>query len=138
MQLLSVNVGPSRDVDWKGSSYTTGIFKSPVEGPVPLRTLNLDGDKQVDLSVHGGPDRAVYAYPAEHYAFWQTVRAQAQVALWEEVLPFGSIGENLTLEGANENDVAIGDQFGGPARRNRRRKRRVAPKTPVPTWMIRA
>jgi MOSC domain-containing protein YiiM len=104
MKLLSVNVGAPREVHWKGKQYTTGIFKSPVEGRIALRTLNLDGDKQVDLSVHGGPDRAVYVYPAEHYDFWK-------VGLNRSILPWGSFGENLTTEGLLEDSVHIGDRI---------------------------
>jgi MOSC domain-containing protein YiiM len=102
MKLLSVSVGQPRDVDWKGKPYTTGIFKSPVEGRIALRTLNLDGDKQVDLTVHGGPDRAVYVYPAEHYDFWKA-------ELSRPILPWGSFGENLTTTGLLEDAVHIGD-----------------------------
>ena len=71
MRVVSVNVGLPRTVRWKGRDLTTGIFKKPVEGRVPLRRLNLDGDRQADLSVHGGAAKAVYAYPLEHYAFWR-------------------------------------------------------------------
>ena len=104
MKLFSVNVGQPREVTWKGKQYTTGIFKSPVEGRVPLRMLNLDGDRQVDLTVHGGPDRAVYVYPAEHYEFWKA-------ELNRPVLPWGSFGENLTTAGLLEDAVHIGDQI---------------------------
>jgi MOSC domain-containing protein YiiM len=71
MRLISVNVGQPRQVVWKGRTVTTGIFKEPVTGRVPLRQHNLDGDAQADLSVHGGPFKAVYLYPAEHYAAWR-------------------------------------------------------------------
>ena len=67
MRVLSVNVGLPREVSWRGKPVTTGIFKEPVAGPVPIRTLNLDGDRQADLRVHGGRDKAVYAYPSEFY-----------------------------------------------------------------------
>jgi MOSC domain-containing protein YiiM len=82
----------------------TGIFKEPVAGPVMLRTLNLDGDKQADLSVHGGANKAVYAYPSEHYEFWRN-------ELPDMDLPFGMFGENFTTEGMLEGSVNIGDRF---------------------------
>jgi MOSC domain-containing protein YiiM len=104
MKLLSVNVGGARDVHWKGKEYTTGIFKSPVAGRVALRTLNLDGDRQVDLSVHGGPDRAVYAYPSEHYEF-------LKAELGRPTIPWGNFGENLTTAGLLEDTVHIGDRI---------------------------
>jgi MOSC domain-containing protein YiiM len=71
MKLLSVNVGLPRDVAWRGGTVRTSIFKSPVAGRVRVGTLNVEGDQQSDLSVHGGIDKAVYAYPSEHYAFWR-------------------------------------------------------------------
>jgi MOSC domain-containing protein YiiM len=104
MRVVSVNVGLPRTVRWKGRDVTTGIFKQPVEGRIPLRRLNLDGDGQGDLSVHGGAAKAVYAYPLEHYAFWQE-------QLGEE-LALGAFGENLTVDGLPlEGEVAIGDRF---------------------------
>jgi len=104
MRVVSVNVGLPRTVRWKGRDVTTGIFKEPVEGRIPLRRLNLDGDRQADLSVHGGAAKALYAYPLEHYAFWHD-------ELGEE-LPFGAFGENLTVEGLPlEEEVAVGDRF---------------------------
>jgi MOSC domain-containing protein YiiM len=104
MRLVSVNVGLPRTVRWKGRDVTTGIFKRPVEGRIPLRRLNLDGDRQADLSVHGGAAKAVYAYPLEHYAFWRQ-------QLGEE-LPLGTFGENLTVEGLPlEAEAAVGDRF---------------------------
>jgi MOSC domain-containing protein YiiM len=104
MCVVSVNVGLPRTVRWKGRDVTTGIFKRPVEGRIPLRRLNLDGDRQADLSVHGGAAKAVYAYPLEHYAFWQQ-------QLGEE-LPLGTFGENLTVEGLPlEEEAAVGDRF---------------------------
>jgi MOSC domain-containing protein YiiM len=87
----------------------TAIGKSPVSGPVEVRTLGLAGDEQADLSVHGGLSKAVYAYPQEHYAFWQVVRAQARVAAWDEVLAPGVMGENLCLRGLLEGDMWVGD-----------------------------
>jgi MOSC domain-containing protein YiiM len=104
MRVVSVNVGLPRTVRWRGRDVTTGIFKEPVEGRVALRRLNLDGDRQADLSVHGGPAKAVYAYPLEHYAFWRR-------ELGEEP-PIGAFGENLTVEGLPlEEEIAIGDRL---------------------------
>lgn len=103
-KLISVNVGPIRQVAWRGRKYNTAIFKSPVDGPVALRKLNLDGDKQSDLSVHGGPDRSVYVYPAEHYEFWKA-------ELNRPDLPWGIFGENFTTQGLLENNICIGDRI---------------------------
>jgi MOSC domain-containing protein YiiM len=104
MKILSVNVGLPRDVVWHGRTVTTGIYKSPVEGPIALRKLNLDGDRQADLTVHGGEHKAVYCYPMEHYAYWKK-------KLPGRDLPPGTFGENFTAEGLLEGDVHIGDQF---------------------------
>jgi MOSC domain-containing protein YiiM len=104
MKLISVNVGLPRVVRSNGDSVTTGIFKEPVAGRVMLRTLNLDGDRQADLSVHGGPSKAVYVYPAEHYDYWQR-------ELPEMELPWGMFGENFTATGLAESELNIGDQF---------------------------
>jgi MOSC domain-containing protein YiiM len=104
MKIISVNVGLPREVNWKGRSVTTGIFKEPVEGAIKVRSLNLDGDRQADLTVHGGRDKAVYAYASEHYDYWRT-------ELPEMSLPFGMFGENLTTEGLFENTVNIGDRM---------------------------
>jgi MOSC domain-containing protein YiiM len=104
MQIVSLNIGLPRDVVWHGRTVTTGIFKEPVAGRVALRRLNLDGDRQADLSVHGGPFKAVYCYPVEHYAPWTE-------ELGGGALPMGAFGENLTTEGLNEDDVHIGDEF---------------------------
>ncbi len=108
-KLLSLNTARVRPLAIDGREVMTAIGKRPVEGERRIGALGIEGDEQADLSVHGGVGRAVYAYPGEHYAFWQTVRAQAQVARWNEALPFGSIGENLTLEGVAERDLWIGD-----------------------------
>jgi len=105
----SVNVGLGREVEIDGRGVMTAIAKRSVPGNVAVRQMGLAGDEQADLSVHGGLSKAVYAYPQEHYPFWQTVRAQARVAAWDEVLPPGSMGENLTLAGLLENQVWIGD-----------------------------
>jgi MOSC domain-containing protein YiiM len=104
MKLISVNTGLPRVVTWRGKTVTTGIFKTPVDGPVMLRALNLDGDKQADLSVHGGASKAVYAYPVEHYDFWRN-------ELPDMNLPYGMFGENFTTEGLLENALNIGDRF---------------------------
>src|SRR2546427_7554333 len=104
MKLISVNVGLPREVIWKGKTVTTGIFKEPVKGRVMLRALNLDGDRQADLSVHGGPDKAVYAYPAEHYDYWRR-------ELPGKELPWGMFGENFSTEGLREEDIHVGDRF---------------------------
>ena len=103
-RVVSVNVGVPRTVRWKGRDVTTGIFKQPVGSRVPIRRLNLDGDRQSDVTVHGGAAKALYAYPREHYAFWR-----------EELggeLAFGAFGENLTVEGLPlEQEAAVGDRF---------------------------
>jgi MOSC domain-containing protein YiiM len=104
MKLISVNVGLPRSVMSKGKSVTTSIFKDPVEGRVHLRSLNLDGDRQSDLTVHGGVDKAVYAYPSEHYDYWRRELPDVQ-------LPWGMFGENLTVVGLFEDQVNVGDQF---------------------------
>lgn len=104
MRLVSVNVGRPQLVMWNGQTVSTGIYKEPVEGRVALRTLNLDGDRQADLTVHGGTYKAVYAYPSEHYDFWRRELPGMQ-------LPFGMFGENFTTEGLDESVVRIGDRF---------------------------
>jgi MOSC domain-containing protein YiiM len=104
MQLISVNVGQPRPVVWKGKDVVTGIFKEPVAGRVALRQHNLDGDRQADLSVHGGPNKAVYLYPAEHYAAWGQELADMD-------LPWGMFGENFTTEGMLETTAYIGDRL---------------------------
>lgn len=104
MELISLNVGLPRDVIWKGREVTTGIYKEPVAGAVRLRKLNLDGDRQSDLSVHGGPEKAVYAYPSEHYAYWRSELGRPE-------LTWGMFGENFTTDGLLEKDTNIGDTF---------------------------
>ena len=94
-----------------GQSVTSAIAKRAVAGPVAVAVLGLEGDEQADPAVHGGLAKAVYAYPAEHYAFWRTVRAQAGVASWNATLAPGSLGENLTLEGLLEDRAWIGDRL---------------------------
>ncbi|HXU37063.1 MAG TPA: MOSC domain-containing protein [Blastocatellia bacterium] len=104
MELISLNVGLPRVVIWKGREVTTGIYKEPVAGAVGLRKLNLDGDRQADLSVHGGPQKAVYAYPSEHYAYWRSELDRPE-------LTWGMFGENFTTDGLLEKHTNIGDTF---------------------------
>jgi MOSC domain-containing protein YiiM len=102
MRVVSVNVGLPGEVEWRHDQVLTGIYKSPVAGPVTVRRLNLDGDRQADLTVHGGPDKAVYAYPTEHYEYWRQ-------ELPGVPLPWGAFGENLSVEGFKETNLHIGD-----------------------------
>jgi MOSC domain-containing protein YiiM len=99
-----VNVGLPREVTWQGKRVTTGIFKEPIQGRVMMRTLNLDGDQQADLTVHGGVSKAVYAYSSEHYNYWRTELPGMD-------LSWGTFGENFTTEGFLEDAVYIGDRF---------------------------
>lgn len=109
MQVISTNVAVAREIDINGRPVLTAIGKRGIDGPRDVRPLGLVGDEQADLTVHGGLGKAVYAYPVEHYPFWQTVRAQAQAAAWNEPLPHGFMGENLTIRGLLENQVCVGD-----------------------------
>lgn len=104
MKILSVNVGLPRQIVSGGKPVMTGIYKSAVHHRVKVGTLNLEGDRQADLSVHGGPDKAVYAYPSEHYDYWRREFPDVD-------LPWGVFGENLTLEGLLEDDVHVGDRL---------------------------
>jgi MOSC domain-containing protein YiiM len=104
MRVVSVNVGMPQDIARHGGVVRTGIFKSPVSGPVRVRRLNLDGDGQADLTVHGGRDKAVYGYPSEHYPFWQS-------EMPDRVFYWGLFGENLTTEGILESEACIGDEY---------------------------
>src|SRR5580693_1584465 len=104
MKLVSVNTGLPREVMWHGINVTTGIYKQPVKGRVALRRLNLDGDRQADLSVHGGEHKAVYCYPSAHYEYWKG-------ELPGRELPTAIFGENFTTEGLLENAVHLGDRF---------------------------
>jgi MOSC domain-containing protein YiiM len=104
MKLISLNTGLPREVNWHGTAVTTGIYKQPVQGRVVLRKLNLDGDRQADLTVHGGEYKAVYCYPSEHYAYWKK-------ELPNRDLPTAIFGENFTTEGLLENSVHLGDRF---------------------------
>lgn len=104
MKIISLNVGRPQLVLRNDEPVSTGIFKSPVEGRVMMRTLNLDGDRQADLTVHGGPEKAVYVYPSEHYEHWKQQFPEME-------LPWGMFGENLTVTGLSETEVHIGDKF---------------------------
>jgi MOSC domain-containing protein YiiM len=105
VKLISLNVARPRLTIYKGATINTGIFKKPVFGRIALRTLNLDGDWQADLSVHGGPYKAVYAYPSEHYGFWRQEFPEMD-------LTWGTFGENFTTEGLAEDELHVGDRFG--------------------------
>ena len=111
MRVLSVNVGTARQVVINGRTVPSAIGKQAADGPVSVRSLGLEGDEQADLSVHGGLSKAVYAYPAEHFTFWRTVRAQARVSLWDDPVAPGLLGENLTVEGLPEDRLWIGDRL---------------------------
>jgi len=104
MHVVSVNVSLPKTVEWQGRKVTTAIFKEPVEGRVRIRRTGLVGDRQADPSVHGGPAKAVYAYPSEHYPFWRRELERAD-------LSWGSFGENLTTEGLEERTLRIGDRL---------------------------
>jgi MOSC domain-containing protein YiiM len=104
MKLVSLNVARPRLMAYKGETINTGIFKKPVSGRVVLQTLNLDGDRQADLSVHGGPYKAVYAYPTEHYEYWGRELPDADLSL-------GAFGENFTTEGLMEDELHVGDRL---------------------------
>ena len=111
MKVLSVNVASAEMWMIDGRKVLTAIGKKPLPSAVAVRVLGLEGDEQADLTVHGGRSKAIYAYPAKHMAFWQTVRAQAKVALWDEPLAAGAMGENLTVEGLDEAQLWIGDRL---------------------------
>jgi MOSC domain-containing protein YiiM len=102
--LISVNVGLPKDVQWRGQTVSTGIFKSPVDGPVALRKHNLEGDGQADLTVHGGPTKAVYVYSTEHYAYWREELPEVEFG-------WGHFGENFSVDGMDERAICIGDEF---------------------------
>jgi MOSC domain-containing protein YiiM len=103
-KLVSLNVARPRLMVYQGKTINTGIFKAPVSGPVQLRTRNLDGDRQADLTVHGGTHKAVYGYPSEHYPFWRQ-------ELPGMSLPWGTFGENFTTTGLAEEELHVGDRF---------------------------
>lgn len=104
MRIVSLNVGMPREVTWHGRVVSTGFFKEPVSGRMALRKLNLHGDSQADLTVHGGENKAVYCYPVEHYGYWERELAGRE-------LPMGMFGENFTVEGCVESGVHLGDRF---------------------------
>jgi MOSC domain-containing protein YiiM len=104
MKLISVNVGLPREITVGGKIVRTSIWKAPVQGRVYVSTLNLNGDQQSDLSVHGGVDKAVYVYPSEHYSYWRTQLSDVE-------LPWGAFGENFTCEGILEDQTRIGDRI---------------------------
>jgi MOSC domain-containing protein YiiM len=104
MEIVSLNVSRPQLVVYKGATINTGIFKKPVPGRIQLRTLNLDGDRQADLSVHGGPHKAVYAYPSEHYPYWRQELPGTQ-------MPWGMFGENFTTAGLAEDELHVGDRL---------------------------
>jgi MOSC domain-containing protein YiiM len=108
-QLISIQVAQARRALINGRSVLTAIHKQPVAGAVQVKPLGLEGDEQADLSVHGGLDKAVYAYPSEHYAFWRQARREAGVSPMDDALPWGSMGENLSLSGLLEAEVWVGD-----------------------------
>lgn len=104
MKVLTISVGRPQEVEWRGKLVLTSIFKSPISHRVHVGRENIDGDQQSDLTVHGGPEKAVYAYPSEHYPFWRGELPDAELA-------WGAFGENLTTEGLLEDEVWIGDRF---------------------------
>lgn len=108
-RLISVQTGQARRIQVGARSMLSAMGKRGVDGPVPVMLLGLLGDEQADLSIHGGLEKAVYAYPAEHYAFWREARRQAGVSGIDDSLPHGSLGENLTIEGLLESQVWAGD-----------------------------
>lgn len=103
-KVINISVSKTKSVSWKGASVSTGIFKEPVDGPVLIKRLGIVGDEQADLTVHGGPDKAVYGYPSEYYSYWRE-------ALGRQDLNWGAFGENLTTVGLDEENMAIGDEF---------------------------
>jgi MOSC domain-containing protein YiiM len=102
-RIISLNVGVPRHVEWNHQRVVTGIFKEPIVGPLTARRLGLNGDRQADLTVHGGPEKALYAYPSEHYDYWRMEIGRG--------LPWGMFGENLTTQGLLESAVRLGDEF---------------------------
>jgi len=104
MKIISVHVGEPREISYDGRIISTGIFKAPVATRVRVSALNIEGDRQADLTVHGGPSKAIYVYPSEHYPFWRR-------ELGDEFLAAGAFGENLTSEGLLEKELNIGDRL---------------------------
>ncbi len=114
IHVVHVCAGRVREVVVSGRRVATAIAKAPLAGRVAVGPLGIAGDEQADLSRHGGLSKAVYAYPQAHLGFWQTVRAQARQALWDEPVPPGLFGENLLLAGIREHELWIGDRLVGP------------------------
>src|SRR5262245_53861334 len=104
MKVVSVNVGLPQEILWKGMKVSTAIFKLPVDQPVAINPINLVGDQQADLTVHGGRHKAVYGYPVEHYSYWKDELPGVD-------FPCGKFGENLTTEGLTEDSLCIGDRI---------------------------
>src|SRR3954454_14382082 len=104
MQVISINVGLPREVEWRDQLVQTSIYKEPVSGRLRVDRLNIEGDRQSDLTVHGGVHKAVYVYPSEHYEFWRKELPDAD-------LPWGAFGENLTTAGLTEDAVRLGDRI---------------------------
>ena len=111
MQLLSVNIAQAKPLLASGRKVLSAIGKRAVSGSVPVMPMGLLGDEQADLSVHGGLDKAVYAYSLEHYGFWRAARRQFGASMFDEELPHGFMGENLTISGLLESDVFVGDEL---------------------------
>jgi MOSC domain-containing protein YiiM len=114
LRLISVNTGTARPIRIGGRNILSAIGKSAVSGPVAVDRLGLQGDEQADPSVHGGLDKAVYAYPVEHLPYWEAQRLAHGVSLFNETLPPGFMGENLSIEGLLEHQVWIGDELHFP------------------------
>ncbi len=110
-QLISVNVAQAQPLMAGGRKILSAIGKRGVAGSLQVGKLGLAGDEQADLSVHGGLEKAVYAYPVEHYAFWRAARREFGVSMFDEDLPHGFMGENLTISGLLESDVFVGDEL---------------------------
>ena len=110
-QLIFVNIAQTKPLLASGRKVLSAIGKRAVTGETPVMPMGLLGDEQADLSVHGGLDKAVYAYPVEHYAFWRAKRREFGVSMFDEDLPYGFMGENLTISGLLESDVFVGDEL---------------------------
>ena len=107
-RLLSINVGMPRDIEWRGTTVHTGIWKAPVQGRRMVRRLNIDGDGQGDLAGHGGEQRAVFVYQINSYRYWQSQLGRSDCS-------YGQFGENFTVDGLSDNEVCIGDRYGSGA-----------------------
>jgi MOSC domain-containing protein YiiM len=114
MHISHINTGTARPLAIEGRRILSAIGKQPVTGPVSVGRMGLAGDEQADLSVHGGLDKAVYAYPMEHYDFWRQQRLANGVSMFDEVLPPGFVGENLSISGLLEQQVWVGDELHFP------------------------